>query len=201
MRHRDDPSRSVARKWGGVRPLLGLLGLALWWGGCSSGGDSGSLTAESPSSAPSGGSAPAAGSSAASEQKATRNLVDLYRTAVVQEDSDRLQALLEGGGGAFAGGTFLEAMVTTFQRLAVTALQLSDVALEGARPVAVTFQEVLSVVDPAASEQRTRAGRTRWRRGDDYHLGVSTALPWRPRAPWWWWRASLLAAVSGGWYG
>jgi hypothetical protein len=152
------------------RDLL-LVGLALLLVGCSGGGDSGSLTpvsqpsAPTPDGAPPPGTAPA-GSSAALEQQATQNLVGLYRTAIVQEDSDRLEALLAGDGGAVARGSFLDAMVATFQRHAVLDLQLREVAIEGTpTPQAVTFQEALSVIDPAGLAQRTQVGRTRWQLG------------------------------------
>ena len=85
----------VARRLGrpGTAGRSLLLGLVLLLVGCSGGGDSGSLT---PVNAP-----------AALEDQATQNLVDLYCTAVLQEDSDRLQALLEGRAAPLRGARFV----------------------------------------------------------------------------------------------
>jgi hypothetical protein len=139
-----------------VRGVLMLLGLALGLVGCGGGGDSGSLE-------PRAGSDAAPPSTPPAEQEAVKNLLDLYQTAVVQEDIDQLQAILTADGGVEEGRSVLESMGETFRRVAVTDFQLQDRAVHGSpTPQAVTFLEVLSMVDPATFEQRTRARRTRW---------------------------------------
>src|SRR6266566_4379755 len=110
--------RSLVKRLG-QSPLV-LLGLALLWAGCST-SDKQTLTA--PTAA-----------SPQSEQQAIANLFDLYRQALLQEDIDRLQALLaaetasaqlgtprqeaaprqEDGSTVIDAGTFLTTMSTAF---------------------------------------------------------------------------------------
>jgi hypothetical protein len=144
--HFRSPAIRIAT-WG----TFGLLGLAVLPAGCGEGGgESGDLT-------------PQAAPTPQLEQAAVQNLLDLYRTATLQEDIDRLQELLDRNGGAFEGTSFLDTLADTFRRLMVTDLQLMNVALEGSPMLqSVTFLEVLSVADPVALEQRTLAARTRW---------------------------------------
>lgn len=146
----DRRARFLVRHGASVHRLLGMLGLTLLLVGCDGGGGSGNLS-------------PQAGPNPQLEQQAVQNLLDLYRTALLQEDIDRLQALLERDGGVFERRSFLDAMADTFRRLTVTDLQLTEVSIQGSpTPLSVTFQEVLSVEDPATLEQRTLASRMRW---------------------------------------
>ena len=70
----------------------------------------------------------------------------------------------------FEGRWFLDTMSETFRRFSVTDLQVSDIQIEGSSPPsAVTFQQLLTLVDPEKLEQRTEASLTRmqlsWRVG------------------------------------
>jgi hypothetical protein len=141
-------ARRLGRPGNASRGLL-LVGLALLLVGCSGGGDSGSLDREPGSGAPPPSAPPV-------EQTAAQNLLDLYRTAVMQEDIDQLQALLAADGGVEEGRSVLNSMSETFRRFAVIDFQLQDRAVHGSpTPQAVTLQEVLSVVDP----ERSNSGR------------------------------------------
>jgi parallel beta-helix repeat protein len=130
-----------------MRRLLTLF-LALFILGCNGGGDNGSLsssTARNPQL----------------EQQAVQSLVDLYRTAVVQEDIDRLQALLYADGGLSDGVSFLDAMAETFRRRRITDVQLTDIAVQVApEPLRVSFQETLNLADPTTLERRTQVRNT-----------------------------------------
>jgi hypothetical protein len=72
----------VGRCWLLLRRLSLLIGLALFLGSCSTGGESGDLS-EQPTPRPQ------------DAQQAIENLRDLYRTALRQEDIDRLQELFQ----------------------------------------------------------------------------------------------------------
>jgi Carboxypeptidase regulatory-like domain/Two component regulator propeller len=137
-----------------VRLLVILLGLIWFLSGCDNGGSSGSLSAPSEPAAP----APQL------EQAAVHNLLGLQRTAVLQEDIDRLQALLHGDGGTFGDSSFLAFMADTFQRIAILDLQYTEVTLQLTHePFTATFRETLSVEDPMTLEQRTHSVQTTWR--------------------------------------
>ena len=155
-------TNSVAGWRGGgganVWAVLMLLGLALGLAGCSGGGDSGSLEPKAASDTPAPSGPPV-------EQEAALNLLELYRTAVVEEDIDQLQALLTADGGVEDGQSVLNHMSDIFQRFSVIDLQLQDSVLQGSpTPQAVTLQEFLTIADPdpATFEQRTRARHIRW---------------------------------------
>ena len=144
-----------------------LLGLVLFLSSCDPGGNQGSL------STPDSPSAPA-------EQQAIQRLLELYREAVLAEDIDRLQALLQpvpalaqvaaqpaapqAADGVFADlATFRQALSATFVTQAVTALELpaAEVVIAPDRGN-VTFLEVESTLDPARLTQSTRVFRTTW---------------------------------------
>src|SRR5262249_13813129 len=112
------------------------------------------------------------------EIQAITNLLNLYRTAIVQEDIDRLQELLqpenalsqqvtappqnnsrqEGQGVAVDVRTFREAMSEAFRTVDFLDLLIPEgethITSDRQR---VTFLEMESVEDPVALVQRTRA--------------------------------------------
>ena len=163
----DSPIRTqpIGWQWLGVPHVLMLLGLALCLSGCDPGGNQGSL------STPDGPSAPV-------EQQAIQRLLGLYREALLEEDIDRLQALLRprwpwrrrrGPGRQAADGTFADlaafrqALSDTFVAQAVTALEIpeAEVVIAPDRS-SVTFLEVESTLDSARLMQATRVFRTTW---------------------------------------
>jgi parallel beta-helix repeat protein len=144
-------SRSVSRYAVGMKSFLGVLGLMVVLIGCNSGGDSGSISPQSAEVSP------------PLEQAAVRNLLDLYRTALRQEDIDRLQSLLTTDGGAFGGQSFLEAMSASFREEAVTDVELTEVAMPTTNaPATVSFRETVSVEAPNTLKQRTHSQQTTW---------------------------------------
>ena len=127
---------------GTVRRLLGLLLLLGLLVGCQDSGNNGSL-------------APSPASSPPVEQQAITNLLDLYRTAVMQEDSDRLAALLQPTAllsqavlvavpdatphdgrlsrSAEVPSPFLDVMSAAFRSLRVTAVALEELQIAADR--------------------------------------------------------------------
>jgi hypothetical protein len=160
--------------------VLILLGLALLLSGCDPGGNQGSL------STPDGPSAPV-------EQQAIQRLLELYREAVLAEDIDRVQALLQpapalgqaaasqrtarqAADGTFPDlATFRQALSATFVTQAVTALELpaTEVVIAPDHS-SVTFLEVESTLDPASLTQATRVLRTAWQLARTEADGVVT---------------------------
>jgi hypothetical protein len=154
------------------RPVLSrltgvLLALTLLLAGCQPGGNQGSLSPPDSPSAP-------------VEQQAIERLLALYREAVLAEDIDRLQALLQPApalaqaaaqpaarqtaDGTFADLTvFRQALSATFVTQAVTALGLPAAEVVIAPDCgSVTFLEVESTLDTASLTQYTRLFRTTW---------------------------------------
>jgi hypothetical protein len=122
--------------------------------GCDPGGNQGSLSTPDRPSAP-------------AEQQAIQRLLTLYREAVLAEDIDRVQTLLQpepalsqaaaqgplrqAADGAFSDlATFREALSATFVTHAVTALELpeAEVVIAPDRG-SITFLEVESTLDTA----------------------------------------------------
>jgi hypothetical protein len=136
--------------------LLLLLSLLLC--GCDPGGGQGSLSTPDDPIAP-------------AEQQVIQRLLALYQEAVIEEDIDRLQALLapplaQAADGAFADlATFREALSATFVTQAVTALELpaAEVVIAPDRR-RVTFLEVESTLGPGEPD----AGHV----GVSYHLAA-----------------------------
>jgi hypothetical protein len=110
--------------------FLGLISLI---SACDPGGNPGSLSSQPAPSAP-------------AEQQAIQRLLDLYRVAVLQEDIDRLQALLQptpalaqtaaqpaapqATDGTFTDlATFRQALSAPFVTQAVTALELPAIVI------------------------------------------------------------------------
>src|SRR5262245_37517542 len=91
--------------WSLGQPPLIFLGLVLLMSGCGA-SDHATLTA------------PTAASPAV-EQQAITSLLDLYRQALLQEDIDRLQALLTADAEAFR-----TTMSTTFRTLTLTGVEI-----------------------------------------------------------------------------
>ena len=97
-------ARPSGWRWLGMPHVLMLLGLALCLFGCDPGGNQGHLST-------------ADGPSAQAEQQVIQRLLGLYRQAVLEEDIDRLQALLDAHAGAAAGrptGMFVD--LATFRQ-------------------------------------------------------------------------------------
>src|SRR5262245_60223678 len=145
LRHANRPRSTVA--------LLLLLPLLL--AGCQPGGNQGNPAAP-------------ASPSAQVERQAVDNLLRLYREALLAEDSDRLQALLQPEAtltraagalhttrqepsGAFADlAAFRDALSNTFRTQVLTAVEIPDAAvLLAPDRRSVTFLEVESTLDPA----------------------------------------------------
>ena len=147
--------------------LLSLLLLPLLLAGCDPGGEQGSLSTPDASDAP-------------AEQQVIQSLLGLYRQAVLEEDIDRLQALLQpssalttaavrrtqrqAADGTFADlAAFRQALSDTFRTHAITALDIpaAEVVIAPNRR-RVTFLEVESTLEPATLAQHTRLFRTTW---------------------------------------
>lgn len=130
--------------------LLGLLGLVGCLLGCDGGGSSGSISAPS-------------ATNPQLDQAAVQEVLKLYQSAVLQEDIDRLQMLLEAEGGSIGRQSFRQHMTETFQRFNITALELSEVSMHSApQGLTVSFREALSLEDPRTQVQLTRSGSTTW---------------------------------------
>jgi len=145
-----------------------LCGLALFLVGCNSGGKSGELS-------------PQATSNPRMEQQAVENLLTLYRTAMVQEDIDRLAELLQSGSAVaqsqalfqqetpgqvtdqrdMDAPTFLANISAVFRTRTITALDQQEVTI-AADHRSASFLEVESAIDPTTLEQQTRVMRTTW---------------------------------------
>jgi streptogramin lyase len=147
------------RGYGSAVKVIGaLLGLTLSLLSCHSGGGSGSVS-------------PPPEASPQLERQAVQGLLELYQTALLREDIDRLQLLLhESGGGmgqrcslSATAGTFLEAITDLFRRSTVLDLQLTEVVMQtAAEPFTVSFRETFSLEDPFTLEQRACSVRTTW---------------------------------------
>jgi hypothetical protein len=160
------------------RPIL--LGLAVLLAGCDTSGDSGSLS-------------PQATPSLQLAQQAVEQLLTLYREAFLQEDIDRLQALLlpqealpqanvavelrtprqEAEEGFSDAQTFRDAMSATFRTVTITALQVEAMQFAADRST-VIFLEVESVENAAVLAQQTRVFRTTWHLAQDEADGIVT---------------------------
>src|SRR2546426_1211095 len=161
--------------------LLILLGLALLWAGCGT-SDKQTLTAPT-------------ATSPQLEQQAIAHLFDLYRQALLQEDIDRLQAILaaetpsaqlgtprqeaaprqEDGSTVIDAGTFLTTMSTAFRTLTVTGFELPAETIQvAAVRRSATFLEIEQTEDPATLVQQTRLFRTTWRLTPEQGPGVTT---------------------------
>jgi hypothetical protein len=159
--------------------VLILLGLMLFLSGCDPGGNQGSLS-------------PSDGPSAPAEQQAIQRLLGLYREALLAEDIDRLQALLQPATALaqvsraprVASGTFTDLAAfrqswsDTFRTHTLTALELpaAEVIIAPDRG-SVTFWEVESTLDPGTLAQHTRLFRTTWQlqrttAGDTVTFGI-----------------------------
>jgi hypothetical protein len=109
------------------------------------------------------------------ETEAIERMLALYRTAIVQEDIDRLaellqpesavaqsQALSQQGAPQQAADqrtvdapTFLTTMSTTFRTRTITAFDQQEIVIATDRQSA-SFLEVESTINPATLEQQTR---------------------------------------------
>ena len=144
-------------RMGGIQCLGLLLALCLFLAGCGPSGDS------------SGNVAPPTSPSANIERQAIENLLDLYRDALLEEDIDRLQSLLQSNPAqananpqtrAFATlSAFRQALSDTFRSRTVLAYVLQDVVIASDRRSA-SFLEVESTLDPDALDQLTQMFRT-----------------------------------------
>src|SRR5437879_5847357 len=161
--------------------LVMLLGLAFLWAGC---GTSDHQMLTTPTAA-----------SPLLEQQAIANLFDLYRQALLQQDIDRLQALLaaetssaqpgtprqqaaprqEDGSPLTDAGAFLTAMSTAFRTLTITGFELpAETVQVAADRRSVTFLEIETTEEPAMLVQQTRLLRTTWGLTPDQVPGVTT---------------------------
>jgi hypothetical protein len=131
------------------------MGLVLFLGSCDTGGESGEIsepTTPRPQLA----------------QQAIANLLDLYRTALRQEDIDRLQDLLQPPGPSDQPPLQqandeevldIERFRQLFRTRTMMALDIADSRISADRRH-VTFQETESTVDLATLSQRTRLFHT-----------------------------------------
>jgi hypothetical protein len=150
---------------------LAFVALSLLFLGCNSGGDSGNLSQQTTFSS-------------AREEEVVKSLLNVYQTALRQEDIDRLQELLpmeEIQSQAriqaqaedehwLEAKEFREAIAEVFRAHTVTSFMIpaATIRLDPERRQA-TFQEVETVEDPAAFMQRTRVFHTTFdlRRDED----------------------------------
>jgi hypothetical protein len=155
--------RPRVAQWLAIAQSLLCLAVSLVLPGCDTSGSSGSLT-------------PHATPSAQVEQQAIASLLDLYRQAIVQEDIDRLHALLQpapalqaaaGAPRPASDGTlaeleaFRQSWSATLRRLAITAVALPAAQVQiAADHRSVTLLEVESSTDPMPLVQQTRVFRT-----------------------------------------
>lgn len=140
-------------------PLLTvvLLGLSVFLAGCAPDGDNGSLTPQPTASVP-------------VQQQAVESVLQLYRQAVLEEDIDRLQALLQPTALAQVQGrtatsleaqSFRQLLSESFRAHTLTALTLPPDAIQiAADQRSVTFLEVESRQHPVTQAQVTRVFRT-----------------------------------------
>jgi len=122
------------------------------------------------------------------QQHTVADLLTLYRTALVQQDIDRLDALLQRdpapagvrlqpttGSPVLDAPTFRDTMATLFRTVTITDLQLPPEAIQIAPDTCcATFLEVESVEDPRALIQQTRLYRTTLALTQDKAGGVIT---------------------------
>jgi hypothetical protein len=119
-------------------------------------------------------------------------LLDLYRTALLQEDIDQLDALLqpEAAGGSRARlpqqpqangtaptevETFREERSTAFRNQTLVDLRIPPETVQvAAVPQSVTFQEVETLEEPEGAVTRTRVYQTTWQLVQDEVAGVIT---------------------------
>ena len=129
------------RNFMGCLWFVGLLGLVMLLASCSPSGDSDlAALSEAPS--------------AKVEAQAIRNLLDLYRDAVFNEDIDRLQALLAPNAAA----DFRQALGDIFRSRDILAHTLQAAAIADDR-LSVAFIDVLSALDPERLTQVTEVRR------------------------------------------
>jgi hypothetical protein len=144
-----------------------LCGLTLLLLGCNSGGQNGEIS-------------PQAVRNTRLEQQAVENLLALYRTALQQEDIDRLQDLLQPApvpsqDGWQERGAFLSTIAATFRSSVVLDLLLTGVDMHlDSEPFSVAFQETLSEEDFISLVQRTQVFRTTWQLARDESNGKVT---------------------------
>ncbi len=125
--------------------LLLVCGLTLT--GCGASGDIDDLQ-------------PPEGAGEVVEQQSVNNLLEAYRTALLQEDIDRLQVLFRPQEVASAPvRAFLDHITETFRTMSTTDIELQPPLLTADRR-SVSFLEIQSLEDPAALLQQTRAFRT-----------------------------------------
>ncbi len=132
--------------------IYGIMLLAI---GCSPGGESGSLSSPMPS-------VPQL------EQQAIANMLELYRQAVLQEDIDRLQALVppeSTATPAAATPTFLTTLGKHFRAVNITALHIpAETVQVAADRRSMSFLEIESAIrlDPLVKQivQQTQLFRT-----------------------------------------
>lgn len=147
-----------------VQYLLVLLGFALLLSSCGN-GESGSVS-------------PVTEPSLRTTEQAVQTLLDLYSTALSQEDIDRLQELLPFTNASALSrlqrqtqdSTFIDAetfrqnMSEAFRLFAFLDLRILETDIQAeTEPPSVTFLALESVLDPSRLEQRTRAFRTTFR--------------------------------------
>ena len=151
------PSRRGKVRMGGIQWFGLLLTLCLSLAGCRPSGDS------------SGDVTPPTSPSENIERQAIENLIDLYREALLAEDIDRVQSLLQSAPAqananpqtrAFATlSAFRQALSDTFRSRTVLAYVLQDVVIASDRRSA-SFLEVESTLDPDTLTQQTQVFRT-----------------------------------------
>jgi hypothetical protein len=159
--------------------VCGILGLVLLLVHCQQGEDVDSLTPP-PAGIPE------------EVQQATLRLIDLYRTALLQEDIDQLDVLLqpEDAGVSLSGllqqpqtngtaptevQTFLEERSTTFRTMTLINLQIPPETIQFATaPQRVMFQEVESLEEPGSAVTRTRVYHTTWQLVQEEVEGIVT---------------------------
>ena len=152
----------AGRSWPTAPMLSVLLGLTLLWlWSCSNGGESGRSPSQSTPSP-------------TVERQAVEQVLDLYRTAILQEDIDRLQALFqpeavapsgvrrqEAGGALTDVPAFLEAMRATFRTRTILGLEHLEADFQLAADLrSAAFLEVESAADPVTLAHHTRLFRT-----------------------------------------
>jgi hypothetical protein len=104
-------------------------------------------------------------------------VLDLYRTALVQEDIDQLQALLRPVDTLDQPGVlrFLETMAHAFRTSIITDLQIPAETIQiTATRQRVMFQEIVSFEDSTLLAQRTHVFRTTLQLIQDKTAGVVT---------------------------
>lgn len=134
------------------RRLCLLLGCVVCLVQCSPGGDTGTLPTEPDPT------------DTQFVQQGAMEVLNLYRTALLQEDVDRLQELLD----TEAAPQMLASLRSDFRTRTILDVSLSDIhTTVTATAFQVSFHRALSVQEPglfrASGEQQTRLTRTVWR--------------------------------------